>query len=290
MWWVPVTLIAAAAQTGRNAAQRGLTAEIGTAGATAVRFVFGLPFALAALALWSFWHPIPVPGITAMGWFLMGSAAQVAATALMLVTMQSRSFGITTALLKTEPVTVAIVGAILLGDRLSVPMIAAIGTATAGVLLMSGVQWRDGAWRAAVLGVVSGGLFGLTAIGVRGGVLELPFGSGVTRAMTALAVTQGMQTILIVAFLALRNPDALRGMLRFWRQSLGAGFLGAFASMFWFTGFAMTSAANVRTLGLVEVVMAQFVSGRILREEVRARQLIGMMLVLAGVFGLIAAA
>ncbi len=287
MWWIPITLIAAAAQTGRNAAQRGLTAQIGTMGATAVRFVFGLPFALTALALWALWHPIPMPGLTAMSWFLLGSAAQVAATALMLVTMQSRSFGVTTALLKTEPVTVAVFGAILLGDHLSGPMMVAIATATAGVMLMSGLEWRGNAWRAAVLGVLSGGLFGLTAIGVRGGVLALPFGADVTRAVTALAITQAMQSVLIVAWLALRDRAALRGMLRLWRQSLGAGFLGAFASLFWFTGFAMTSTANVRTLGLVEVVAAQFVSGRILREGVTMRQLFGMGLVLAGVAGLI---
>ena len=42
MIWVAATLIAAVAQTGRNAAQAGLTARVGTTGATAVRFVFGL--------------------------------------------------------------------------------------------------------------------------------------------------------------------------------------------------------------------------------------------------------
>jgi hypothetical protein len=104
MWWIPVTLVAAAAQTGRNAAQRGLTAQIGTMGATAVRFVFGLPFALAGLASWALWHPLPMPGLTAMSWFLLGSATQIAATALMLVTMQSRSFGVTTALLGSGPI------------------------------------------------------------------------------------------------------------------------------------------------------------------------------------------
>ena len=49
--WIPVTLAAALAQTGRNAAQRGLTERLGTLGATNVRFLFGLPFACAFLAL-----------------------------------------------------------------------------------------------------------------------------------------------------------------------------------------------------------------------------------------------
>ena len=46
--WIPVTLWAAFAQTLRNVAQRQLTGELGTLGATLVRFLYGLPFA----ALW----------------------------------------------------------------------------------------------------------------------------------------------------------------------------------------------------------------------------------------------
>jgi hypothetical protein len=44
-WWIAITLWAAFAQTIRNAAQRSLTAELGTLGATLVRFLYGLPFA-----------------------------------------------------------------------------------------------------------------------------------------------------------------------------------------------------------------------------------------------------
>ena len=50
MLWAVFTLIAAAAQTARNAMQRELTATLGTVGATHVRFLFGFPFALIFLA------------------------------------------------------------------------------------------------------------------------------------------------------------------------------------------------------------------------------------------------
>ena len=49
--WAVFTVIAAAAQTVRNATQRELTGQLGTAGATHVRFLFGLPFALLFLAI-----------------------------------------------------------------------------------------------------------------------------------------------------------------------------------------------------------------------------------------------
>src|SRR5258708_35475723 len=48
--WALFTIVAAAAQTVRNATQRELTAKLGTVGATHVRFLFGFPFALIFLA------------------------------------------------------------------------------------------------------------------------------------------------------------------------------------------------------------------------------------------------
>ena len=49
-----------------------------------------------------------------------------------------------------------------------------------------------------------------------------------------------------------------------------AGFMGAFASQFWFLAFALTAAANVRTLALVEVLFAQ--GWRIIRSSSRSRR------------------
>ena len=48
--WALFTVIAAFAQTVRNAMQRELTSSLGTVGATHVRFLFGFPFVLIVLA------------------------------------------------------------------------------------------------------------------------------------------------------------------------------------------------------------------------------------------------
>lgn len=286
--WILATLIAAAAQTARNAAQRGLTAEIGTMGATAVRFLFGLPFAAGFLLIWSQAAALPMPDARVLGWAALGSLAQIAATALMLVTMRSRAFGVTTALLKSEPVTLAVIGALLLAEPLGPARLTAIATATAGVILMSGASWRGGGWRPAALGIAAGALFGLSAIGFRGAILALPQGGFVTRAATVLLVSLTIQSVAMLAWLGLADRAALHGIVRHWRASLWAGALGAFASLFWFMGFALTAAANVRTLALVEVVMAQLVSGRVFREGAAPRQILGMGLIVAGVALLIA--
>ena len=179
-------------------------------------------------------------------------------------------------------------GALLLAEPLGPARLTAIATATAGVILMSGASWRDGGWRPAALGIAAGALFGLSAIGFRGAILALPQGGFVTRAATVLLVSLTIQSVAMLAWLGLADRAALHGIVRHWRASLWAGALGAFASLFWFMGFALTAAANVRTLALVEVVMAQLVSGRVFREGAAPRQILGMGLIVAGVALLIA--
>lgn len=288
MIWVAATLIAATAQTARNAAQAGLTREIGTLPATAVRFVFGLPFSLVALGLASLVVEVPMADAAVLGWATLGALSQIAATALMLLTMRSQAFGVATALMKTEPVTLALIGAVVLAEPLGPGRLGAIALATLGVVLASGASWGNIAWRPAATGILSGALFGLSAVGFRGALLALPEGGYMIRALTVLSITLAIQTAVMITWLILQDRQGLRGMARHRAVSLGAGALGAFASLFWFIGFALTPAANVRTLALVEVVLAQLVSGRVFRQAVRPRQLAGMALITLGVGWLLA--
>ncbi|MCZ8262181.1 MAG: EamA/RhaT family transporter, partial [Beijerinckiaceae bacterium] len=59
--------------------------------------------------------------------------------------------------------------------------------------------------------------------------------------------------------------------------------MGAFASQFWFLGFALASAAQVRTLALVEVFFARLVSGKMFSEVPTRREGLGLVLIVAGV-------
>src|SRR4051794_5863501 len=287
--WIPATLAAAAAQTARNATQRQLTETLGTVGATQVRFLYGFPFALIFLAVVVAvsGEAIPGPTRTFLMFAVLGAVAQIVATALMLAAMRERSFATVTALIKTEPVQVAVFGLALLGDRLTLATGLAIVIATAGVVLMSfkpgSLDLRACNLRPVVLGIVAGAFFALAAIGFRGAILALPSGGFVLRATTTVVWGLGLQTVMLVAWLSLFNRPALIGSLREWRPSLSAGFLGALASQCWFIGFALTAAANVRTLALIEVVFAQVVSHRFLAQGTSARELGGMALIVAGV-------
>jgi drug/metabolite transporter (DMT)-like permease len=287
--WISATLVAAAAQTFRNAAQKSLTAEIGTVGATQVRFLFGLPFAalfLAVLCLVSGRLP-PAIGMTALLYTCLGSLTQIGATALMLTAMKEKSFSVTTAYTKTEPVLAAIVGLALLGDMLTPMKAGGIAIATVGILVMS---IKVGGWREmvtevrpALIGIGAGAMFGMSAVAFRGAIISLPDGGFVLRATTILALALSIQTGVLLAYLLLANRSALAGSFRVWKQSLGAGFLGALASQFWFIGFALTSAANVRTLALIEIFFAQLLSRQLFAQQTTGREYLGMGLIVLGV-------
>ena len=288
MLWAVFTVIAAAAQTARNAMQRELTATLGTVGATHVRFLFGFPFALVFLAgVLTVTHaPLPQPTLIYWPWIVLGLVAQIAATALMLAAMNDRSFVVTIAYIKTEPVQVALFGFVLLGDKVTMPVAIAILVATAGVVVMSLKPGAavSGGTRPTILGLVSGGMFGLSAIGYRGAILSLEATNGfVTSATYTLVVGLVLQSILLSAYLALRDPGVLKAIFRAWRPSVLAGFMGALASQFWFLGFAITSAANVRTLALVEVLFAQAISKFAFKQPTSKREALGIALVVAGV-------
>ena len=85
----------------------------------------------------------------------------------MLAAMGSRSFVVTIAYIKTEPVQVALFGLIFLGDAVTPMMAAAIVIATAGVVVMSRKAGTSGGglWPTA-LGLSAGGCFALSAIGI----------------------------------------------------------------------------------------------------------------------------
>lgn len=294
MLWIPITLIASTGQILRNGVQASLTARVGTMGATQVRFVFGLPFALLfflAAAAWSGWSLPPIT-VRSLLWAGLGSVSQIAATALMLVVMHRRAFVVAYAYIKTEPVLVAIFGLLLLHESLGLWGWAAVLVVTGGVVVASvkpgefGNLLRERGMIGA--GLAAGGLFGLSAIAFRGAIRALPEGAFFMRALEILAISMTIQTLLLVLWLGWRERAALTGPLREWRRSILAGFLGALASAGWFCAFALTQAANVRTLALVEMPLAALLSRTLTGKRVAGHELAGLLIVAAGAFLLVA--
>jgi drug/metabolite transporter (DMT)-like permease len=290
--WAIFTVIAAAGQVLRNVQQRELTRSLGTVGATHVRFLFGLPFGLLFLVLVLIGTGLPVPCLNnaMLAWTVVAALAQIGATALLLAAMRERSFVVITAYAKTEPMQVAVFGLAFLGDSVSPSVAAAIAIATAGVLLVSWPRSTGGeafTWKPALLGLGSGAMFAIAAIGFRGGIRALDTPSFVMGATATLALGLFIQTALLSAYLYLFDRKTLMAIFRLWRPSMFAGFTGAFASQMWFLAFALETAAKVRTLALVEILFAQLLSRNLFRQALASREAVGIGLIVAGVIVLL---
>jgi len=290
-FWIAFVIFAAAGQTGRNMVQRSLSGPLGAWGATNVRFLWGAPFALLfLLGVHLVQHQaLPHPQNNFWFWIIAGSLGQIFGTGLMLMMMEMRSFVVATAYIKIEPVFVALFGAIFLADALTLPMLAAILITIAGVFVLSfksGADYAD--TRAALVGTGSGLAFAVAAIGFRGAILSLHMPDYVMSATYTLATGLIIQAVMLTGWLALRDPASLRATMRLWKPSLLGGFLGALASEFWFLGFALTSAANVRTLGLIDVIFAQGVSSFVHHHVTTRREYLGIAILLAGAILLVA--
>jgi drug/metabolite transporter (DMT)-like permease len=290
--WIPLTIFAAAAQTVRNTAQRRLIDDLGTLGATLVRFLYGMPL----LTLWLL-GLLALPAFTAppltwhfVGWVVIAALSQMAGTALLLQAMATRSFAIGLVYSKSEVIQVALFSVVFLGEDLSLVTALAIVVATMGVILLSsrgkasGGRWAD---PAALFGLAAGTGFAISVIGYRGANLALETTPFVAAAET-LFWSQLLQAVLLVGWLLARKPSVVLAVLRAWRLSIFAGVAGAAASLANVTALALEPASHVRTLILVEVLFTYIVSMRVFREAVSRRELAGIVLVVLGVGAIVA--
>jgi drug/metabolite transporter (DMT)-like permease len=321
--WIVFTLFAAAGQVLRNAMQRSLTERLGTTGATHVRFLYGLPFGLLffAFAFYLMGQPMPKAQPGFWPWIILGACTQIVATALMLTAMRSKSFVMTTAYVKTEPVQVAIFAAVFLGDRLPAWIWISVIVATVGVVMMSwqksvaptvvaksneaetsdfgaalagppsfanrlGAGMRaPGSGQAMAFGLGAAAFFALAAVGFRGGVIHLGDSHFFLRASLTLAIGLTIQTFILSTYLLIRDRQVMVKLAELWRPSMLGGFLGAFSSQMWYLAFALSTVAQVRTLALVEIFFALIVSKKLFAQGTSRREMFGMVLIALGVAG-----
>ena len=84
-----------------------------------------------------------------------------------------------------------------------------------------------GGIRPTLLGLASGAMFALSAVGFRGAILSLAMPNYGVAASFTLAVGIVMQAVLLSLYLALRQRSVLLAIVRAWKRSLFAGFAGA---------------------------------------------------------------
>ena len=191
-----------------------------------------------------------------------------------------------TSWIKTEPIQVAIFGFILLSDHLSWLSILAIICTTIGVVVL--LKKPIGSKQAlsiypVLMGLSAGSFFAISAVMFRGAILEVNSGNILFDASWSLSFSLGIQALGLTVWLYIFNRIALINCFKLWRISMWGGFFGALASQFWFLGFALTVAANVRTLGLVEIFFAQILTWQIFLKKTSSREIFGMLIIIFGV-------
>ncbi len=297
--WIPITLFAVVMQTVRTAGQKHLTAHLDPIAITLVRFLFGLPFAaiyLACVAAWSGAKLPPLNG-TFLGYTLLGGVAQIVATVLLIYLFSLRNFAVGTTYARTEAFLTAFIGAMFFGEWISFQGWTAIVISVAGVIVLTiarshvdsgsilGRLWN----RAAAMGLGSGLGFALASLSIRKASLSFGMDDFLLSAGITLVIMIILQTLIMIVYVAIASPAQFAIIAGQWRVSLFVGITSALGSIGWFTAVTLERAAYVKSLGQVEFLFALVISTLFFRERTTGLELLGMLLVAAGVVVLLLA-
>lgn len=291
--WLPAALFGGLFQAWRTAIQQRLRSDLSVSGAGLVRYLYGVPFALAFAAIWLRVQGQHIPAMTLdyLGLAAAGGVTQMAGTILLIMAFGHRGFVVGTAFSKTEAMQAALVTALLLDEHLPLLAWAGILSGVAGVLTLAlagrGITvrqiWQSLGQPAALCGLGAGSMFACAAIAIKLATAELDGLDIVGSALVTLVVVMTLQTALHLAWVAARDRDTLSAVARSWRNSTQVGLLSALGSGCWYTGFAAAPAALVRIVGQVEVIFTIGFAHFYLREPVRWREAVGLLLVTVGV-------
>jgi drug/metabolite transporter (DMT)-like permease len=286
--WIPATIAASIFQVGRNALQRGVMTSAGPWGATLVRFLFGLPFSILFTGIALLAVPEAAPHFGAAFWLsaTAGAASQILATAALLVAMHRSGFAVGTALQQSSLPLAALVGLIVYHDRLSATAWLGVAITTFGLAILtwpSKLSPMPRAASGAAFGLLSGLFFGFSLNAFRHAALSMDPAHPVFAAIVSVSIVQGMQATALTLILMIRDPAALRAAMRNWRSSLAAGACGTCASAGWFIALALSPAAPVRALGVIEAPVAAIAGHRLFRETLHLKQIVAGIAVISGI-------
>lgn len=285
--WIVFTVIAAFTQAFRNAFQKRLSERISAIGTTAARFVGGIPLALIYLTILYATGEQHLFDLNFTGWFFIYCAVaagmQIAATALMVNLFQQKNYAIGVGLAKSEAIVAALIGSVLLADQFSLYGWLGIVIGTVAVFLLSGgFKLKQISWQSLWIGLGSGFCFAVTSLLVREASLELTDLPTIYRAAWVLLAVLTVQSIGLSIWLAMKEPQTIVAMKREWKLVASVSLASFTASWGWFNAMALVSVALVKTLGQVEVLFTLLISWLLLREKLKATEIMGLLLIVIG--------
>tara|TARA_B100000686_G_C16738689_1_gene945225 strand:- start:546 stop:1448 length:903 start_codon:yes stop_codon:yes gene_type:complete len=291
--WVAITISAAFFQNIRSALQKYLKDELGTTGATFVRFGYGFPFALGFLGILYlfFGYPLPSMNLAFGGWILLAALTQILAQILLINIFSYRNFAVGTAYSRTEPAQAALFGLLFLADTISWPTMIAIGISVAGVMLISLARTEFTAaslissllTRSVAIGLCSGTFFGIAAVSYRGAALSLNGPNFLMQGCVTLCAAITFQTLIMSIYMCIQSRKELVAACRAWKPALAVGFVGASASFGWFTAMTLEKAAIVKAVAQVEIIFTFIASVFFFRETINRLEVIGCISIVGGI-------
>jgi len=287
--WIPLTIAAAFFQNIRSAMQKHLKGKLSTLGAAYVRFVYAWPIALIYFFVVIYTEGQPLPAFSAdfLLYALLGGICQIMFTIFLLWLFSFHNFAVGTTISKLETVMVAVFGLILLGDKITPPIIAAITMSSTGLVILSAGQAKlsasnliKGLWRLPTLiGLACAAWLGMSVVLFRAASLSLGVDNYLVAASFTLLIVLILQIAMMGILLAVREPDQLRKMLIHWRPAALVGISGGLASIGWFSAFTLQNATYVRALGQIELLFTFVVTLLVFREKVSLKETAGIALI-----------
>ena len=119
--WIPITFLAAFMQAARTAGQKHLTRDFSAVGASYVRFLWGLPFALGYLLFLKTQggHELPDAGWEFFVFSALTGVSQITATILLVFLFSLRNFAVGNTYARTEALLTAVLGATLFHEAIA---------------------------------------------------------------------------------------------------------------------------------------------------------------------------
>ena len=96
-----------------------------------------------------------------------------------------------------------------------------------------------------------------------------------------------LQTVMLGVWILFRNRDQFAKIFVHWRLSSLVGLTSTLGSIGWFTAFALTQVAYVKTVGQIELIFSLFVTHKIFKERLNKSEGIAIFLMISSILLLI---
>ena len=289
--WIIAAMFAAACQTARSAFQKNMITRLGDYGAAYIRFCYALPF---TSLIWLVWINIPGNSIPTLSFYsiilcFLGSIFQILFTYVLMKLFSHKSFAAGIAFSKTEVILIAFLEVIILNVFFSFPLMIGITLGVLSVLFLSYARKAKSILETiklllnsvsslgTLIGLLSGLLLAASVVTFRMSIISID-GPLLDRSLFISFIAIIFQTILVGLYLLLFKKDQLFAVIKFWRPSLPAGLCGTGATFGWFVAFGLTTAAEVRAVGQIELIFSILISIIFFREKIRKTELFGIIL------------